>query len=309
MLQALDVVNAEVKELIEGGYVLSEEVADKYSEGVSEASLALEALEFGDTAEAKRHMILAIQDFRQVLGGLGGENVARFEQTTSESNSDLEGAFNKLERTYNKLKNVAEKNGVDKDGEFEDAARLLSDAKDMISEDDYEGAAQRLEQVNAILEEIRDDLYDEEEVQKISSDANSTGPADEDDARRLLDTAIKYEENAIELLNQTGTDAEALAKVQEALSLIANATASVEAQELDLARDALRAAYRALLEAERLIEDDDNDDSGQERNEGSDDDNSESHDEGSEGGNSGQGNGNDENEGSGNSGKDDEDDQ
>jgi tetratricopeptide (TPR) repeat protein len=309
MLQALDVVNAKVKELIEDGYILPEEVADKYSEGVSEASLALEALEFGDTAEAKRHMILAIQDFRAVLEGLDGENVTRFEQTASTSNSDIVGTYDKLERTYNKLRNVAEKNGVDKGGEFEDAARLLSDAREMMEEDNFEGAERRLEQVNAILEEIRADLYEEEEVQQITSDTNSTRQEDEDDARRLIDTALKYQKDALELLNQTGTNAEALVKVQEALSLIANATASVEAQELDLARDTLRAAHRAIIEAEKLIEDKD-DASHSDSGEGSDDNNSgESPGEGSD--DSGEGD-NDKDESDGNKsgkGNDDEDDE
>jgi hypothetical protein len=71
MLQAQDAVNTLVKELIEDGYVLpEEEVADKYSEGISEASLALQAIEFGDAAEAKEHMILAIEGFREVRAAL-----------------------------------------------------------------------------------------------------------------------------------------------------------------------------------------------------------------------------------------------
>jgi hypothetical protein len=246
-------------------------------------------------------MILAIQDFREVLAELGAENGTKFELIASD-NSDIDGTYSKLERTYIKLQNVAEKNGVDKEDEFEDAARLLLDAREMMDEDNYDGAEQRLGQVNAILEEIRADLYEEEEVQKLASDANSTSLADEEDAQRLIDTAIRYQKDARELLNQTGTDAEALAKVQEALSLISNATASVEAQDLDLARDTLRAAYRAIVEAERLIEDEDDsnredpgrDNSGGESNSGEGSDNS--------------GKGNEDNEGPGNS-SDDKDDQ
>lgn len=304
LLQALAVVNDRVRDLIEDGYILPEEVADKYSEGVSEASLALEALEFRDTAEAKRHMILAIQDFRGVLDELNEENTTRFEPTANEGNSDIAGTYSKLERTYIKLQNVAEKNGVDKEDEFEEAARLLSDARAMMDEGNYDGAEQRLGQVNAILGEIRADLYAEEEIEKIASDANSTSPADEEDAKRLIDTAIRYEKDALELLNQTGTDAEAVAKVQEALSLIANATASVGTQDLDHARDMLRAAYRAIIEAERLIEDDKDEDSDAQNSnsgEGSDEDNSGESSEVSDNDNSGQGNGS--GKGSSNSGE------
>jgi hypothetical protein len=262
ILQALDVVNARVRELIEAGYVLPEEVADKYSEGVSEASLALEAIEFGDAAEAKRHMILAIQDFRGVLKALFEENVASFEQAEREDNSDVVGLYNKLERTYSRLQNVAEKNQVDKEAEFEQAARLLSDARRMIGEGNFGGAEHRLEQVNTILEEIRDDLYDEEEgEERIASDANATSSEDNEEAEKLTETAARYEEDALELLKETGSNSTAGAKLQEALSLVASARAHIDAQDLESARDDLRSAYRAIEDAKDLIKHGD-DDSG-----------------------------------------------
>ena len=275
ILQAQDAVNARVRGLVENGYVLTEEVAGKYSEGVSEASLALQAIEFGDQAEAKKHMIFAIREFRGVLGALSEENVARFEQTAeqqaeNEDNSGVVGTYRIMREYYYRLEDLAQKNQADKDGRFDAAARLLASAKQMIDEGNFELAERNLERVSMLLEAIRVDLIDEEEEQLVSY-TNSTSPEDEESARRLTDAADRFEKDALELLNKTGSNAEAHAKVQEALSLIAGARMSIEAQDLDSARDVLTAAYWAIQEAESLIEDEDDDTSNSNSGENSDD--------------------------------------
>ncbi len=260
MLQAQDTVNAKVKELIEGGYVLPEDIAKKYGEGVSEASLALEAIEFGDAAEAKKHMIFALGDFREVLNALS-ENVARFEQTARSSNSDIVGMYNMLQRYYYRLQEVAEKNQVDKEDEFGAAALLLSNAKRMIDEDNYEAAGRNLERVNMILEKIRANLSEEEgSTERLTSEANnstSSSKVDKELARKLTDIAAKYENTALKLLNKTSSDDEAEAKVQEALALIASARTNIKAHDLESARNDLSAAYHAISYAKKLIEDND----------------------------------------------------
>jgi flagellin-specific chaperone FliS len=276
MLQALDVVNTRVKELIEGGYVLPENVANKYSEGVSEASLALQAIDFGDAAEAKKHMIFAIQDFRQVLKELSGENVAKFEQAANNAKSEVVGTYNILQRKYYKLQGVAETNQVDRENQFNAALLLLSNAKRSIDDGNYEDAERRLGQVNAILEKIRADLYEEEEEEeKFASDSDGTRQTYEEEARRLTNAADIFQKKALELLNETGSDADAEAKLQEALSLIAGARASIEAQDLDSARYTLTTANKIIKEARELIEDDE-DTSTPGGAENSDDGNSES---------------------------------
>jgi hypothetical protein len=103
---------------------------------------------------------------------------------------------------------------------------------------------------------------EEEEVENLASDTNNTAQAE---IKRRLEswlaqTAKRYENDALELLNKARPDSEAAAKVQEALSLIANATASIEAQDFDSARNTPREAYKAMLEAQHLIEDKDDED-------------------------------------------------
>jgi hypothetical protein len=263
MVQAQDAVNSRVKELIEEGYVLPEEVAEKYSKGVSEASLALQAIEFGDAAEAKKHMIFALQNLREVLRAVSEENVERYEQTeeqqaASDSNSDIVGTYNWLQRYYYRLQELAEKNQVDRESQFRTVALLLTNAKAMIDEGNFEDAERNLGRINTILEDIRAGLFDEGEggeKEEVASDPNSTGQADEELARKLTEIAAEYEKDALELLNEAGSNTEATAKVQEALSLIANAKISIDAQDLESARSALREANHAINEAEDLIED------------------------------------------------------
>ncbi len=230
------------------------------------------------------------------------ENVARFEQTASNSNSDIVGTCNMLQKYYYRPQELAEKNQVHKEDKFEAIALLLSNAGRMIDGNNCEGAGRNLERVYAILEEIRADLYDErDEEEKLASEKNSTSQADEEGARKLTETAARYEKKALELLNQTGSDAEAKAEVQEALSLIANVRASIEAQDLDSARNNLGAALSAINDAKRLIEDeDDNDANISAPNSGENSDSS--------GSGSGKGNGNEGNNGP-DKGSNDEDDQ
>jgi hypothetical protein len=262
ILQAQDAVNARVKELVEQGYVMSEDVAQKYGEGVSEASLALQAIEFGNAAEAKKHMILAVRDFREVLQALSEEDISRFEQTAkqqaaNDDASDIVGTYNMLQKYYNRLEELAEKNQVDKKSEFEAAALLLSNARHMIEEGNLEAAAVNLGRVSSLLEEIRTGLFDDEvkgQQQNFSSYANGTSTEDEERKRKLSDIATKYEKKALQL-GRTGTDEEAQKKLKEALALITSARANIGAQDLDSARDNLTAAYWLIDEAQGLIED------------------------------------------------------
>ena len=277
ILQAQDTVNARVKGLIERGFVLPEEVAQKYSGGVSEASLALQAIEFGDAAEAKKHMIFAHREFRDVLDALAEENFARFEQTalqqaTSDDNSNIVGTYNMLQKYYYRLAELAEKNQVDKESDFRAASHLLANAKKMIDDDNLESAALNLGRASALLREIRTELVDAgEKEEKLTSYANSTRSEDEELARKLADFAARYEMKAHLLLNGTGGSVETHAMLQNALSLIVNARISIDAQDLESARASLTSAYWIINEAQGLIEDKSDDTSSSENSDENDD--------------------------------------
>ena len=279
LLQAQDAVNTRVRELVEAGYVLPEVVAGTYTEGVSDASLALQAIEFGDAAEAKSHMIFAIRDFRQVVSALSDEKVARFEQTSeqhaaSDGNSGVIGNYRMLREYYYRLEELAEKNKVEMGGQFKAAALLLANAKQLIDNGNVEGSERNLDRVKTLLEAIRSSLFDEED--KFASFSNNTSPDDRSLARKLTFAADRFERTALKLLNETGNDSSANAKAQEAISLIAGARASIEAQDLESARDFLSRAYKAITEAQSLNEDENSGDSGSENGENSGDSSGES---------------------------------
>jgi len=132
---------------------------------------------------------------------------------------------------------------------------LLANAKRMIDDRNFEGAERNLERVEVLLKQVRADLFDNEEEEKLASNGNSTNQVDEALAKKLSDVADRFERTALKLLNETGSDTEVEAKVHDALSLLANAKASIAAQDLESARDALSAAYKAINEARDLLDD------------------------------------------------------
>jgi hypothetical protein len=275
VLQAQDVVNQKLNELVEAGYPVQEEVAEKYSSGVSETSLTLQAIEFRDAAEAKKHMIFAIRHLREVLDALSSERVI-FDQITeqravsdsSESDSSAGSLekYNRLKVYYYRLEELTEKNGANRESDFKSVASILASSKEMIDEGEIAGAERNFARVDELLEEIRADLFEsgEEEQQGNNQSAtqnasNSTGGQDNSGLASLAD---RYEQRALDLLNQSRSSAEAEAKIQEALSFIPSARASIEGQNYESARVALSAALNAVNEARKIIDEGESDDGG-----------------------------------------------
>ncbi len=263
VMQAQEAVNARVQELINANYVLPADVVDRYSKGISETSLAAQAVDFGNAAEAKKQAILAIRDFRAVLDALSSDRLMLFEQNaeqqagTNSSAANITETYNRLQEFYYRLEDLASKNQVEKGREFAIAASLLASSRQMIDDGNLQGAETRLAQVNSLLEGIRAELFSDtgaQDKKAVASTANSTDSSDE--ANRLANVADKFEQRAVTLLNETSSNPEATAKVQEALSLIARARSSIDQQDYDSARESLSAAYKALNEAKDLVDGD-----------------------------------------------------
>lgn len=275
VLRAQDVVNQKLNELVEAGYPVQEEVAEKYSSGVSETSLTLQAIEFRDAAEAKKHMIFAIRHLRDVLDALSSERVI-FDQITeqravsdsSESDSSAGSLekYNRLKVYYYRLEELTEKNGANRESDFKSVASILASSKEMIDEGEIAGAERNFARVDELLEEIRADLFEsgEEEQQGNNQSAaqNASNSTGEQDNSGLASLADRYEQRALDLLNQSRSSAEAEAKIQEALSFIPSARASIEGQNYESARVALSAALNAVNEARKIIDEGESDDGG-----------------------------------------------
>lgn len=260
-MQAQQAVNQKLKEFIESNNLLPEDIADKYSSGVSENSLVLEAIEFRDTTDAKKHLILSIQHFREVIGSLAAERALleqamEFQEVESDAREDLLSKYERLKEFYFRLEELAEKNRVDKEIEFGEAVSILARSKQQIDQGDIEGSARDLERVNEMLEAIRQSLFRE---QRSEAASNVNASREEDgEARRLTNLADRFEKKAHSLLNQTDSE-QATLKIQEALANITEARVSIEEETYGSARTALAAALASLGDAEAIIEAKDND--------------------------------------------------
>jgi hypothetical protein len=269
VLQAQEAVNLRLKDLIEGGFVMPQDVADKYSSGVSESSLALQAVELGNTADAKKYQIAAIRDFREVIKALSSEQVAAYmnkdKQVAAQDNSGLLERLDRLQDFYSRLKDLAEKNGVDMEDDFNATASMLSQSRQMIDSGDVAGAEKTLEQVNSLLEKIRSDLYNDEseksEDRAATSTNNTKSQRDEEQARRLGDVADRLEKRVANLKSDDNSG-EADAKINETISLISDARAYIDQGDYDSARTTLSDAYKAFVEARKIVESQDDSNSG-----------------------------------------------
>jgi hypothetical protein len=283
ILQAQQTVNLKIREFIEANHVLPEDIAAKYSEGVFEASLAIQAIDFGDSGEAKKHLIFAIGHLRAVIDALSAERAvfdpaSELQLLTDDSGSSLLERYERLKEFYFRLKEVTEANKVDRTAEFDSAVSLLADSKQMIDEGNLDGAASTLDQVNEMLESIRQNLFEHDAT--ASTLASNSTRQDDPQARRLASAADKFEMRANALLeDDENPDAES--KVQEALTLIGAARAAIDDGDYQYARKALSAAFSALNEAEKLHDDGghDDDNSGSEKSEESEGSESDSDDE------------------------------
>jgi hypothetical protein len=263
ILQAQETVNLKIREFLEANYVLPEDIAAKYSQGVFEASLAIQAIDFGDSGEAKKHLIFAIGHLRGVIDALSAQRAvfdqaAELQLLTDDSGSSLLERYERLKEFYFRLKEVAEANGVDRAAEFDSAVSLLADSKRMIDEGNSERAANNLDKVNEMLESIRQGLFEDGET--ASALASNSTRQDDPQARRLASAADKFEMRARGLL-EDNENPDADSKVQEALTLISAARTAIVDGDYQYARKALSAAFSALNEAEKLHDDGGDDDS------------------------------------------------
>ena len=295
-IQAQETVNHRMREFLESNQVLPEDIADGYSLGVFEASLVLQAVEFGNTAEAKKHLIFTVKHFREVLNSLAAERIV-FEHTVNldAASDDSEEAmlerYERIKEFYFRLEELAQKNGVDNESDFGQIISLLARSKGMIEDGDLERAGRDLEGANEMLESIRQNLYGDRSAE--SSQANSTDKEVDLQAKRLAKVADRFERDAYGILE--GNPSENVnATIQTALRLISEARLDIENGDYSAARSNLSGAFSALDEAKEKARDDSERDEQDADDEGK---NSGRNNESNEGENRGSDKDNDEDEG------------
>jgi hypothetical protein len=302
-IQSQETVNQRLRVFLESNRVLPEDIADEYSLGVFEASLVLQAVDFGDTAEAKKHLIFAVRHFRGVIDSMSTDRLI-FEQAimldaaNDDSGEALLERYQRIKEFYFRLEELAQKNGVDRENEFGTIVSLLAKSKQMIDEGSLDQANQSLEETNAMLESIRQELYGNRDLE--ATPANSTLKASDAQAKKLANVADRFEKTAYGILEEHSGE-RVNATVQTVLALISQARLDIQNADYSSARSHLSDAFSALDQAKEMVKHEPKDSEGEEssKEQGSED--------GSRGGeengeSSGPG-------GSGKSGNEDEDDQ
>jgi hypothetical protein len=254
-IQAQETVNQRLREFLESSQVLPEDIADKYSLGVFEASLVLQAVEFGNTAEAKKHLIFTVKHFRQVLNSLAEERIVfeqivNLEAASDDSEEVLLERYERIKEFYFRLEEVAQKNGVDNEDDFGRIVSLLARSKEMIDEGEFERAGNDLERANDMLESIRQSLY--RDRNSGSSLANSTEKEVDVQARRLSNVADRFERDAYGILEDNPGQS-VNATIQTVLGLISEARRNIENEDYTAARGNLSEAFSALDQAKHMM--------------------------------------------------------
>lgn len=303
-IQSQETVNQRLRAFLESNQVLPEDIADEYSLGVFEASLVLQAVDFGDTAEAKKHLIFAVRHFRGVIDSMSADRLI-FEQAimldaaNDDSGEALLERYQRIKEFYFRLEELAQKNGIDRENEFGTIVSLLAKSKQMIDEGSLDQANQSLEETNAMLESIRQGLYGNRDLEGTAE--NSTLKSPDAQAKKLANVADRFEKTAYGILEEHSGES-VNATVQTVLALISQARLDIQNQDYSSARSHLSDAFSALDQAKEMVK--------HEPKDGSEGDDS-SRDQGSENGSrDSEENGN--SSGSGGSGKsanEDEDDQ
>lgn len=248
-IQAQETVNLRLREFLESNKVLPEDVADKYSLGVFEASLVLQAVDFGDTAEAKKHLIFAVTHFREVVDSMAEKRII-FEQAINLAASDDGGGailerYDRIKEFYFRLEELAQKNGIDNQNEFGMIVSLLASSKQLIDDDNTEQAGKNLEQATEMLESIRQRLYEDHDS---SGPNNSTSREADIQGKRLSNVADRFERTAYSILEDHPSQ-NVNATIQKVLGFISVARLDIEKGDYASARSNLSAAFSALDQA------------------------------------------------------------
>lgn len=263
-IQAQETANQRLREFLEANKVLPEDMADKYSLGIFEASLVLQAVDFGDTAEAKKHLIFTIKHFREFVDSMAEKRVI-FEQAINleAASDDSAGAildrYERIKEFYFRLEELSQKNGVDNENEFGMIVSLLARSKQLIDEGNLDQAGNNMDQVTAMLESIRQRLYADHSP--ASSLNNSSSVESDLQSKRLSIVADKFERTAYSILEAHPSQS-VNATIQKVLGFISAARLNIEKGDYGLARSDLSAAFSALDDAKEERKHDSEDHAG-----------------------------------------------
>ncbi len=242
VVEAQDVVNARVRDILDANLAIPERAADAYGKGAAEASLTLQAIERGDAESADGHRAAALAYFREAFDLLSPETLNGVSEDIREEEARVSAAserFGRLQDMFRRLVDLADRNGVDAEQEFGKINEILVDARQFLNENKVDNAEDSLQAADNLLEEARKKLIRQSES---------------DSSHALASAAERLERSANELRQDAEGVPRAPAMVNASFVLINGAKASIEDGDYDSAKASLDSALKKLKEAKKILE-------------------------------------------------------
>ncbi|AIC15509.1 hypothetical protein [Nitrososphaera viennensis] len=274
VVQARDRANARIKELVQADIPIPTQAVEKYQLGSSEASLAIQSAEYGQTESARKHMDAALAYFAEMLDLLSPENMKALSQPAGEDEERRLAAANdwygRLGDIYRTLAVLAEKNRVS-DPIFDDIQSLLVEAKRLMDNKDLDSAESTLALTESVLDKARAKLVEQASSNNDDDGGGSSNSSnnnnnstkttatvaekegDSPEARNLLASADRLEKRAEKQLADAAGNAQAEGQIREAINLINLARMAIGDGDYQSSRDLLSTASKTLIDANRLI--------------------------------------------------------
>ena len=244
VIQAQNIVNSKMREVVAAGLPISDQAAEAYGNGVSAASLALQAVERGDVREASEHRAEALKHFNDAFGLLSSERLSAIAEEAREEETRVSGArewFGRLQDLLSRLVDLADKNSLEAYQEFNRIGDFLTEARQHIGERNVTSAEEALRSAEDLLEDVRKKLFQQAEP--------------EDSERESLTSAVERIENSAQMLREDARgQPRALAQVNASYVFINNAKSAIDDGRYDAAKRSLELALEKLDRARTMIE-------------------------------------------------------
>lgn len=128
------------------------EIEDLYEEGHTAVESLEDNLKTNDMKQAREDFLTAMKLFQQI-SRITFVPTTETKITTDESDRDLKSELNRLNKYFQNLKSISEKQKTEI--ESKEFQRLFTLANDQINSDDFTGAAQTIEEIKVLIDSIK----------------------------------------------------------------------------------------------------------------------------------------------------------
>lgn len=218
------------------GETVPDDINAIYQEGLAQLELTKQAVDAEDANSTRNHAKNTLMAFREVYANLivleMGTEPTSVDQ--AEEISNLRQEITRAIEFKNKLTSIAGAGAVGAvETSFEAFDGAISETSEYLEDGDLEAASQWLEEANLILDDIHKSLIQIAEKQRLENFAEG----------------LENKANMLKEIAETSGDSEALAVIQQAMDLIADARQKASEGDYDITKNLLRQANDLLNQA------------------------------------------------------------